>query len=175
MALVPINEGFILLIRHIVIKQFVFKFLQKYMYIRIQHRRAWGVTIFYNYLGPLICLRPLRQYLDLYVLLIFSEHFFASVNLKCIKCIIKNEPTWRCCEPTCLSLESFFDLDLPTLCRVIGKHFFLHMLTLTFALEPCDLWPWPFWPLTSRPQIKHTMLSPSKSRFFLTWWLWPLT
>ncbi len=29
-----------------------------------------------------------------------------------------NEATWRCCEPTCLSLGSLFDLD------------------------QCDLWPW---------------------------------
>ncbi len=34
-------------------------------------------------------------------------------------CEWTSEATWRCCEPTCLSLESLF-----------------------------DLWPWPTWPLT---------------------------
>ncbi len=117
-----------------------------------------------------------------------------------------NEATWRCCEPTCLSLKSLFDFDLhdlwpgPTRPLISRSHvkytiqspwktcfFFICLtltyltltcLTLTFVLDSCDLWPWPLWPLTSRPKVKHTMLSPSKSSFFfyivtLTFDLWP--
>ncbi len=37
----------------------------------------------------------------------------------------------RCLEPTCLCLGPWFNLD------------------------PCDLWPWPMWPLTSRSNVKE--------------------
>ncbi len=68
-----------------------------------------------------------------------------------------NEATWRCCEPTCLSLGSLFDLD------------------------QCDLWPWYLWPLTYRLHMKCTMQRPWNQVLFthvtLTFDLrpWPLT
>ena len=53
---------------------------------------------------------------------------------------IRNEATWRWCEPTCLCLDPLFDLD------------------------PCDLWPWPrdldlgsLWPLTCSSHVKYTV------------------
>ncbi len=72
-----------------------------------------------------------------------------------------NEATWRCCEPTCLSLGSLFDLDL------------------------WDLWPWHLWPLTYRLHMKCTMQRPWNRVLFthvtLTfdlrpwpWTRWPL-
>ncbi len=69
----------------------------------------------------------------------------------------KNEATWRCCEPTCLSLGSLFDLD------------------------QCDLWPWYLWTLTYRLHMKCTMQRPWNQVLFthvtLTFDLrpWPLT
>ena len=85
-----------------------------------------------------------------------------------------------------------FDLDIcelwplghisNVLCKILNNTF-LHVdldlwpKTLTFYREPCDLWPWPLWPLASMQQVKCTLESLWKSRFFYlmtsTFDLWP--
>ncbi len=77
------------------------------------------------------------------------DHLTSRSNLN----EITNEATWRCCEPTCLSSGSLFDLD------------------------QCDLWPWYLWPLAYRLHLKCTMQRPWNQVLFthvtLTFDLWP--
>ena len=62
--------------------------------------------------------------------------------------------------------------------------FYLDPMTLTYDIDPCDLWPWPLWPWPSWPWPLTTLSdtgifnSEVKTRFWaldLDLWPWPTT
>ncbi len=56
------------------------------------------------------------------------------------------------------------DVDVSPPAFVWNPH--LTLAKVTFDLDPCDLWPWPSRPLTSRSLVKYTMQNPWKSHFW---------
>ena len=62
--------------------------------------------------------------------------------------------TWRCCEPTCLSLQTLFDLNSR------------------------DQWPWPAWPFTLKTvtfDLEVTCQTHHANPWKTCFWPWPLT
>ena len=122
------------------------------------------LTIFHSLTSPPMCCNHSR----LQKILIFQfcfpsdklrkrQKFFYQISRILVKNIYleyfrrENETTWHCHEPTYLCLEPLFYLD------------------------PCDLWPWPVWPLTLRSNLNEITKGPWNISHFPSWWPRPLT